>query len=172
VSCNCGRCSSTSTAACRRSSTAGSRMSCSSGRCSSSLTAACQVMGVINLLLWTAEYQKKKTKINFSAMILPLYNYVGNSVTPIPGAPNVAVCQISHDTGLCQLWWLDCLVVWFVASDKDTWYTTMQRMWPQFMPMPLDDNDSHPCSFSAIFSDPFSASFYSLTWAEVGHHVW
>ena len=40
-----------STAACRRSSTAASRMSCSSGRCSSSSTAACQVMGVIDLLL-------------------------------------------------------------------------------------------------------------------------
>jgi len=38
---------------------AASRMSCSSGRCSSSSTATCQVMGVIDLLLWTAEYQKK-----------------------------------------------------------------------------------------------------------------
>ena len=45
-------------------------------------------------------------------------------------------------------------------------------MWPQFMPMPLHDDDHHPCSFSAIFADPFSASFYSLTWAEVGHRVW
>ena len=50
MSWNCGRCSLTSTAACRRSSTAASRMSCSSGRCSLSLTAACQVMGVIDLL--------------------------------------------------------------------------------------------------------------------------
>jgi len=55
--------SSTSTAACRRSSTAASRMSCSSGRCSSSSTVACQVMGVIDLLLWTAEYKKKKKKM-------------------------------------------------------------------------------------------------------------
>ena len=39
MSCNCGHCSSTSTAACRRSSTAASRMSCSNGRCSSSSTA-------------------------------------------------------------------------------------------------------------------------------------
>ena len=59
MSCNCGRCSSTSTAACRRLSTVASRMSCSSGRCSSSLTATCQLMGVIDLL-FTAEYQKKK----------------------------------------------------------------------------------------------------------------
>ena len=59
MACNCGRCSPTSTAACRRSSTAASRMSCSSGCCSSSSTAACQMMGVIDLLLWTAEYQKK-----------------------------------------------------------------------------------------------------------------
>ena len=44
----------------------------------------------------------------------------------------------------------------------------MQRIWPQFMPLPLDDDDNHPCSFSAIFADPFAASFYSLTWAEVG----
>ena len=52
MSCNCGHCSSTSTAACRRSSTAASRMSCSSGHCSSSSTAACQVMGVIDLLFF------------------------------------------------------------------------------------------------------------------------
>jgi len=57
-----GRCSSTSTAACRQLSTAASRMSCSSGLCSSSSTATCQVMGVIDLLLKTAEYQKKKKK--------------------------------------------------------------------------------------------------------------
>jgi len=36
-------------------------MSCNCGRCSSSSTATCQEMGVIDLLLWTAEYQKKKT---------------------------------------------------------------------------------------------------------------
>jgi len=59
-----------------------------------------------------------------------------------------------------------------LASDKDSWHTTMGRMWPQFMTMPLHDEDHHPCSFSAIFADPFSASFYSLTWAEVGHRVW
>jgi len=64
MSCNCGCCSLTSTAACRRSLTAASRMSCSSGRCSSSSTAACQVMGVIDLLLWTAEYQKKKESVH------------------------------------------------------------------------------------------------------------
>ena len=57
-------------------------------------------------------------------------------------------------------------------SEKDTWYTTMCRMWPQFMPMPLNDEDSHPCSFSAIFSDPFAASFYSLTWSEVRSCDW
>ena len=60
-----------------------------------------------------------------------------------------------------------CVLMCF--SEKDTWYTTMCRMWPQFMPMPLSDEDSHPCSFSAIFSDPFAASFYSLTWSEVRH---
>jgi len=58
-----------------------------------------------------------------------------------------------------------------LASDKETWYTVMSRMWPRFVPMPLDDDDSHPCSFSAIFADPFAASFYSLTWSEVGQCV-
>jgi len=69
MACNCGHCSLTSTAACRRSSTAASRMSCSNGRYSSSSTAACQVMGVIDLLLWTAEYQKKKMRIGSKAKI-------------------------------------------------------------------------------------------------------
>jgi len=68
MSCYSGHCSSTSTAACRRSSTAASRMSCSSGRCSSSSTAACQVMGVIDLLWKTAEYQKKKKKRPISSV--------------------------------------------------------------------------------------------------------
>jgi len=55
-----------------------------------------------------------------------------------------------------------------VASVKeDSWHTIMHRIWPQFMPLPLHDDDAHPCSFSAIFADPFSAAFYSLTWAEV-----
>jgi len=54
-----------------------------------------------------------------------------------------------------------------LSSNKDTWYSTMCRLWPEFMPLPLSDDDNHPCSFSAIFSDPFAASFYSLTWAEV-----
>jgi len=38
------------------------KMACNCGRCSPTSTAACQVMGVIDLLLWTAEYQEKKKK--------------------------------------------------------------------------------------------------------------
>ena len=63
MSCNCGRCSSTSTAACRQSSTAASRMSCGSGHCSSSSTAACQVMGVIDLLL--EQQNTRRRRINY-----------------------------------------------------------------------------------------------------------
>ena len=39
---------------------AASKMACN---CSSTSTAACQVMGVIDLLLWTAEYQKKTLQL-------------------------------------------------------------------------------------------------------------
>jgi len=56
-----------------------------------------------------------------------------------------------------------------LTSDNESWHTEMGRIWPRFMPMPLHADDNHPCSFSAIFADPFAASFYSLTWSEVGN---
>jgi len=117
MSCNCGRCSSTSTAACRRSLTAASRMSCSSGRCSSSSTAACQVMGVTDLLLWTAEYQKKKKapkmhvfrnrvhnshsshpRLLITAPIKSLYatSYWSSTVTLLLSCPMSEILQVFH----------------------------------------------------------------------------
>ncbi|KAK2173850.1 hypothetical protein NP493_847g01041 [Ridgeia piscesae] len=49
----------------------------------------------------------------------------------------------------------------------DHWYSTMQRLWPEFVPMPLHEEDNHPCSFTAIFSDQYPAAYYSVKWAEM-----
>ena len=35
------------------------------------------------------------------------------------------------------------------------------------MPIPLSDEDNHPCSMTAIFSDQYAAAYYSMLWAEV-----
>ena len=54
-----------------------------------------------------------------------------------------------------------------LPPSEDHWYTTMQRLWPEFVPMPLSDEDNHPCSLTAIFSDQYPAAFYSIKWSEV-----
>lgn len=43
----------------------------------------------------------------------------------------------------------------------------MRRVWKQFMPLPLHEEDHHPCSFSPIFADQYAAAYYSIKWSEV-----
>lgn len=47
------------------------------------------------------------------------------------------------------------------------WAKTMPRVWEEYMPLPLHEDDNHPCSLSAIFSDLYPAAFYSTKWAEM-----
>lgn len=43
----------------------------------------------------------------------------------------------------------------------------MNRIWDDYMLLPLNEDDAHPCSFTHIFSDQHSAAYYSHKWSEV-----
>jgi oligopeptidase A len=43
----------------------------------------------------------------------------------------------------------------------------MSYQWSQFLPMKLEPTNQHPCQFSIIFSDNFSASYYSQIWSNM-----
>ena len=47
------------------------------------------------------------------------------------------------------------------------WHDAMTRAWAEYMPLPLSDDDNHPCSFTHIFSDQYPAAYYSYKWSEM-----
>jgi oligopeptidase A len=49
----------------------------------------------------------------------------------------------------------------------DHWHEIMTRTWPEYMPVPLSDEDNHPCSLTHIFSDQHPAAYYSFKWSEM-----
>jgi oligopeptidase A len=50
---------------------------------------------------------------------------------------------------------------------KDFWLDLVQSLWPQYLAFPLDSKDSHPCCFTAIFCEEWSAAYYCHLWARV-----
>jgi Zn-dependent oligopeptidase len=60
-----------------------------------------------------------------------------------------------------------CLLIVSTMISEEHWSRTMRRVWKQFMPLPLHDDDHHPCSFSPIFADQYAAAYYSIKWSEV-----
>lgn len=50
---------------------------------------------------------------------------------------------------------------------KDHWYSTMKRLWSDFMPIAHHDDDNHPCWMTSIFSDFHSAAYYSFVWSDM-----
>jgi oligopeptidase A len=54
-----------------------------------------------------------------------------------------------------------------IYLNEEHWSRAMRRVWKEFMPLPLHEDDNHPCSFSAIFSDQYAAAYYSLKWSEM-----
>ncbi|CAH1793755.1 unnamed protein product [Owenia fusiformis] len=54
-----------------------------------------------------------------------------------------------------------------VYVSKDYWADIMRRLWPEFIPVPLNEEDFHPCSMTQIFSDQYPAAYYSYKWAEM-----
>jgi len=55
----------------------------------------------------------------------------------------------------------------YVSSEH--WQRVVPRVWAQYMPVQLNEKeeDNHPCSMTAIFSDQYSAAYYSLKWSEM-----
>ncbi|XP_064606141.1 uncharacterized protein LOC135471020 [Liolophura sinensis] len=54
-----------------------------------------------------------------------------------------------------------------IHISKENWFELMERVWAQYMPLPLNDQDNHPCSFTHIFSDQYPAAYYSYKWSEM-----
>ncbi|XP_041362646.1 probable cytosolic oligopeptidase A [Gigantopelta aegis] len=54
-----------------------------------------------------------------------------------------------------------------VHISKNHWNPLMQQTWDKFMPVPLNEEDNHPCSLMEIFSDMQAASLYGHKWSEM-----
>ncbi|GAB1603422.1 probable cytosolic oligopeptidase A [Argonauta hians] len=50
---------------------------------------------------------------------------------------------------------------------KDHWHSIMNNVWDEYMLLPLNEYDCHPCSFTHIFSDQHPAAYYSHKWSEM-----
>ncbi|EFA01119.2 putative cytosolic oligopeptidase A-like Protein [Tribolium castaneum] len=47
------------------------------------------------------------------------------------------------------------------------WLEIVKKLWPQFRCFPLDKLDSHPCSFTQIFTEEWAAAYYSHVWSRM-----
>ena len=54
-----------------------------------------------------------------------------------------------------------------IYISKKHWHDAMTRVWAEYMPLPLSQDDNHPCSFTHIFSDQYPAAYYSYKWSEM-----
>lgn len=52
-------------------------------------------------------------------------------------------------------------------SSKEFWLDIVKNLWPQYQCFPLDKLDSHPCSFTQIFSEEWAAAYYSHVWSRL-----
>lgn len=54
-----------------------------------------------------------------------------------------------------------------IYSSKDFWLDIVKRLWPKHILLPFDKEDSHPCSFTEIFSGEWAAAYYSQIWSQM-----
>lgn len=52
-------------------------------------------------------------------------------------------------------------------TTKTFWLDIVKKLWPMYRSFPLEKIDSHPCSFTQIFTEEWGAAFYSHIWARV-----
>lgn len=52
-------------------------------------------------------------------------------------------------------------------SSKTFWLDIVRKLWPVYRCFPLDKIDSHPCSFTQIFTEEWAAAYYSHVWSRV-----
>lgn len=76
--------------------------------------------------------------------------------------------SMQHMAGydLCQQLYLSNLDL-DLYSTKDFWLDIVKKLWPQHFVLPLDKLDSHPCSFTEIFSGEWAAAYYSQIWSQI-----
>ncbi|XP_060073665.1 uncharacterized protein LOC132553439 [Ylistrum balloti] len=69
--------------------------------------------------------------------------------------------------------WDLCYKLFKIAYDMeinlshDNWYSTLEKIWPLYMPIPLDIDDNHPCSDLNQFQHGLAASSYHVIWTEM-----
>lgn len=69
--------------------------------------------------------------------------------------------------------WDICHKLFKIAFDMeinlshDNWYATLEKIWPLYMPIPLDVEDNHPCSDMYQFHKGMATSSYHLVWSEM-----
>lgn len=54
-----------------------------------------------------------------------------------------------------------------IHISKTHWHDAMTQVWAEYMPLPLSEDDHHPCCFTHIMSDQYTASYYAYKWSEM-----
>lgn len=52
-------------------------------------------------------------------------------------------------------------------SNKAFWRDIVREMWPKYHALPFDKYDSHPLSFTKIFSEEWGAAYYCRVWSRM-----
>ncbi|GJQ78768.1 hypothetical protein Trydic_g2800 [Trypoxylus dichotomus] len=52
-------------------------------------------------------------------------------------------------------------------TTKTFWLDIVKKLWPTYRSFPLSKIDSHPCSFTQIFTEEWAAAYYSHIWSRV-----
>lgn len=67
---------------------------------------------------------------------------------------------------LSQQLYLSALDLELYSCD-DFWLDVVKQLWPKFHVLPFEKHDSHPCSFTDIFSGEWPAAYYSQVWSRM-----
>lgn len=67
---------------------------------------------------------------------------------------------------VCQELFLSALDV-ELHTTKEFWPDVMRRLWEQFQVLPLDKKNSHPCSWSTVFSGAYGGAYFSDIWSRM-----
>lgn len=67
---------------------------------------------------------------------------------------------------LCRELYLSALDL-ELHSSKEFWIPIIKELWPKYRSFPLDKIDSHPCSFTQIFTEDWGAAYYSHVWSKL-----
>ncbi|CAH1977202.1 unnamed protein product [Acanthoscelides obtectus] len=92
-----------------------------------------------------------------------------DSEDPLPDTMYQSLLNVhQHLSGvdLCRELYLSDLDLELHTS-KDFWLDIVKRLWPHYLSFKLHKIDSHPCSFTQIFSEEWGAAYYSHVWSRM-----